>query len=100
MNFSRYNFTAYTVSGAVFTSTAHELYTDDQIIVETTSVLPAGLALDTTYYVIRDGITADTFKISASKGGDPITTTSGGTGTQTWLKVNRARLEPSNESNK
>lgn len=100
MNFSKYNFTTFTASGATLTSTAHELYTDDTIVLETTSALPAGLAIKTTYYVAYNGITADTFQISASKGGDPITTTDGGTGTHSFLKTNRARLSPAQHNNK
>ena len=67
MEFSKYSFTTFTVtiaSPAVFTSTAHELYEGDTIILETTGALPTGLALLTTYYVVYNGITADTFQIS------------------------------------
>ena len=67
MNFSKYNFTTFTVtvaSPAVFTSTAHELYTDDTVVLETTDTLPTGLAVKTTYYVVYNGITANTFQLS------------------------------------
>jgi len=100
MNFSKYNFLAFTASGANLTSTAHELYTDDTVVLETTGTLPAGLAVKTTYYVVYNGITADTFQISANRGGEPITTTDGGTGDHTYLKTNRARLTPFYEDNR
>src|SRR3990167_7066587 len=103
MNFSRYSFTTVTITNAdpaVFTSTAHELYTDDTIVLETTGTLPTGLAVKTTYYVVYNGITADTFQVSTSRGGTPLATTSAGSGTHKYLKTNRARLAPSYESNK
>ena len=103
MNFSKYNFTVFTVTvadPAVFTSTAHELYTDDTIVLETTGALPTGLAIETTYYVVYNGITADTFQISTSRGGDPIVTTGTQSGAHSYLKTNRARLTPSTDSNK
>ena len=96
-------FTPFTVtiaSPAVFTATDHNLHIDDQIIVETTGTLPTGLAVDTTYHVIRDSITTSTFKLSRSKGGDPITTTGSQAGAHTFLKINTDRLTPQNESNK
>ncbi len=103
MNFSKYNFTTFTVTiadPAVFSSTAHELYTDDTLVLETTGTLPTGLAVKTTYYVVYNGITADTFQLSGSQGGTPIVTTGSQSGTNTYLKTNRARLFPNQESNK
>ena len=103
MNFSKNNFTVATISiasPAVITSVAHELYTDDEIILETTGALPTGLVVDTKYYVVYNGITADTFEISASKGGTPINTTGTQSGVHSFLKVNRARLSPNIEDNR
>ena len=116
MNFSKYAFTTFTVSiadPAVFTSTAHELYTGDTVVLETTGALPTGLAVKTTYYVVYNGITADTFQLSRSpfgggsgslsgnfSGGTPLATTGTQSGTHKYLKTNRARLAPSYESNK
>lgn len=99
MKFSRYYWVAFTASGASLTSTAHDLYVGDTVEFATTSALPAGLSTDTTYYVVVDGLTADVFQVSASEGGDPITTTDGGTGTQTFMKTNRANLSPVIEDN-
>lgn len=108
MNFSKYAFTTFTVtvaSPAVFTATAHELYADDELIFNTTGALPTGLtasssASTTKYYVIANGITANTFQVSASKGGTAINTSGSQSGTHTYLKVNRARLSPLYEDNR
>lgn len=45
--------------------------------------LPTGLTADTVYYVIADGITADTFSVAATPGGTGIETTDAGTGVNT-----------------
>jgi len=103
MEFSRFSFTTFTVTvadPAVFTSAAHELYTDDTVVLETTGALPAGLAVKTTYYVVYNGITANTFQLSTLKGGTPIVTTGTQSGTHTFLKTNRARLVANIENNK
>ena len=105
MNFSKYSFVTFTVSSAspaVFTSTAHELYTDDEIILNTTGTLYTGLTASdssttTKYYVIANGITADTFQVSASKGGAAVNTSGSQSGTHKYLKVNRANLSPAYE---
>ena len=99
MKFSRHTWIVFTASGASLTSVAHELYVGDTVEFASTTTLPAGLSTDTTYYVVVDGLTADVFQVSASEGGDPITTTDGGTGTHTFLKTNRARLEVNNADN-
>jgi len=103
MQFSKYAFTVFTVTVAdpgVFTSTAHELYTDDTLVLETTGAMPTGLAVKTTYYVVYNGITANTFQLATSKGGTPIVTTGTQSGAHSYLKTNRARLIPNTESNK
>ena len=115
-NFSKQNFTTFTVTiadPAVFTSTAHELYTGDTVVLETTGALPTGLAVKTTYYVVYNGITADTFQLARSPvgnmsgnlsgnfaGATPLATTGSQSGTHKFLKTNRARLVPNYESNK
>lgn len=103
MNFSKQNFVPFTVtiaSPAVFTSVVHELYTDDEIILETTGALPTGLTVNTTYYVVYNGIAADTFQVSTGKGGTPIITTGSQSGVHSWLKTNRPRLSVTQEDNK
>ena len=103
MKFGRHTFITCTISNAtpgVVTSAAHELTVDDTIWLETTGSLPTGLSVDTTYYVIRKGITADTFQISTSQGGTAINTSSAGSGTHKFIKTNNARLVPQVEDNK
>ena len=102
MNFSKFTFITFTVTiadPAVFTSTAHELYTDDTLILETTGALPTGLAIDTTYYVVVNGITADTFQLATEEGGDPIVTTGTQSGVHSYIKTNKARLKHLYEDN-
>jgi hypothetical protein len=100
MQFSKNYWTVFTASGASLTSTAHGLYIDDTVELASTTTLPAGLSIDTTYYIVVDGLTDDIFQLSASKGGNPITTTDGGTGTHSFIKLNRARLSPNVEDSK
>lgn len=96
MRFSKFYWTTFTASGAVLTSAEHELYVDDTVEFASTVTLPTGLSTNTTYYVVVDGLTADTFEVSATKGGDPITT-AGGAGIYSFIKTNRARLSPNVE---
>lgn len=103
MEFSYFSYAVFTVtvaSPAVFTSTFHELHPGDTIELETTGALPTGLVVDTKYYVVRDSITANTFKISATEDGDPIVTTGTQSGTHSFIKTNRARLTPVVEDNR
>jgi len=97
MKFSKFSFIVATISNAtpaVITSVAHELYEDDVIWFETTGTLPTGFSVETDYYVIREGITADTFQLSARKQGSPVATTAAGSGVHSWIKTNRANLTP------
>jgi len=66
----------------VITSTAHGLVNEDLVQFTTTTTLPAGLSLATDYYV-RD-VTANTFKVSLTKGGVAVDITDTGTGTHTF----------------
>ena len=112
MQFSKYSFTSFTVtiaSPGVFSATAHELSEGDQIILESTGALPTGLTIDTVvYYVIRNGLTANTFQVSIS---DPkgftttetrtaVVTTGSQSGAHTFLKVNRARFTTKQENSR
>lgn len=58
----------------VVTSTAHGLIAGDKIKF-TVGTLPTGLALDTVYYVIATGLTANDFEVALTAGGTGITTT-------------------------
>ena len=72
-----------TVATASNTITAlgHRLDDDDTVEFKTSNTLPAGLSLNTTYYVIGSNIDAGTFKVSTSSGGSAVNITSNGTGT-------------------
>lgn len=112
MQFSKYkfkNFTTTIASPAVITSAEHELYEGDQIIMETTGALPTGLTVDTViYYVIRNGLTANTFQVSLSNPSQSsstdtrtaVITTGTQSGVHSYFKVNRARLMVKQEDNK
>ena len=103
MKFARHLFIVFTVSKAdpaVFTSVAHELTEEDTVWLETSGALYTGLDEDTTYYVIRNGITADTFQLSTTRGGDPIETTGSQSGVHKFIKTNRAALTPLIENNR
>lgn len=71
-------------SGNILTATAHGFETGDRVRVTTSAAdLPAGLAVDTTYYVIK--LTADTFSLAETDAlataGTAITLSDAGTGT-------------------
>lgn len=68
----------------LFTSTAHGLVAGTPVVFTTTGTLPAGVSLNTTYYVIASGLTANDFKVSATLGGSTIDVTDTGTGTHSW----------------
>ena len=112
MSFSKFYFKTVTISAAspaVFTCVDHGLYPGDEIILNTTVALPTGLTASTgnitkKYYVIRNGLTTSTFQVSAVQDNDnyagtPVNTSATGSGTHSFLKVNRARLEPYIENN-
>jgi hypothetical protein len=103
MKFSKNYFITFTVTvadPAVFTSATHELYAGDTVWLETTGALPTGLTADQTYFVIRDSITADTFKLSLYRDGDPVVTTGTQSGTHSFCKTNKANLRPVVEDNR
>lgn len=81
-------FTAATTD--ICTLTAHNFVTGDAVQVTTSSALPAGLVISTTYYVIV--LSANTFKLAdtlahALAGTNAIDITTTGTGTQSMAKV-------------
>lgn len=71
------------------TLTAHGYLTGDAVQVSTSSAVPGGLAISTTYYVIF--VSANTFKLATTPtnaaAGTAIDITSTGTGTQSISKV-------------
>jgi len=72
-------------SPGIFTWVAHGLIDGDAVTLATTGSLPTGLVTATTYYVIK--IDADTFKLSATKGGSAINTSGTQSGTHTLTTV-------------
>jgi hypothetical protein len=69
------------VTGNTIQSPAHALTTNDQVRVEQfpgDTPIPAGLAENTTYFVIATGLTADVFELSATQGGAAIDITAAG----------------------
>lgn len=70
-------------SPGIVTLTAHGLKAGDAVVFTTApgSQLPTGITQGTTYYVSATSLTADTFKISATRGGAVINFTVTNTGT-------------------
>jgi len=104
MTFSRFYFTDLTsisnADPAVFTLTDHELQVGDKIRLETTGTLPAPLLVKTDYFVVYNGIKTNLFQVSTTDGGEPLATTSAGSGTHSFIKRNRAALAPRPENNR
>jgi microcystin-dependent protein len=70
----------------VFTRSAHGLAVGSAIYLTTTGALPTGLAANTTYYVVSVP-TADTFTVSATRGGAAITTSGSQSGTHSLVEA-------------
>lgn len=68
-------------SPAVVTLSNHGLIAGDKISFETTGALPTGLSVGVNYYVLSNGLAANTFQVSTSEGGTAVTTS----GTQTGV---------------
>ena len=87
-----------TVGTDIINETAHGMTTGGLVQLTSSGVLPAGLALATTYYVIR--VDADNFKLAASaidaENGDAVDITAaagGGTHTVTGQETDRRALD-------
>lgn len=70
-------------SPGVVTFTGSNLAVADQCVFTTTGGLPTGLTAGTPYFVISAGLGANSFQVSATKGGSAINTSSAGSGTHT-----------------
>lgn len=70
---------SFTVSGSTFTCNDHRLKVNDTVRVRTSGTLPGGLQGNTTYYVVS--ATSNTFSLSLTRSGVPISVSSSGTGT-------------------
>lgn len=81
-------FTVTIASPAVFTKVAHGLMAGDKLHFTTTGGLPAGLAINTTYYVLSSGLTADAFKVALSPEGTVVNTSGSQNGVHTFYISN------------
>lgn len=76
-------------SPAVFTCASHGLAQANVVIFSTTGSLPTGLSVNTTYWVLADGLTANTFKVTSDANQGPnglgaaVNTSSAGSGIHT-----------------
>ena len=104
MAFSRFYFTDLTTISnadpAIFTLVDHGLQIGDRIRLETTGTLPTGLSLLTDYYVVYNGLGTSVFSVASSDKGDPIETTAAGSGTHSFIQMNRASLTPRYQDNR
>lgn len=69
-----------TVTDGVVTWTASEFLAGQPVMFSTEGTLPEGLTAGVVYYVVDDGLTADSFSVAVEPGGAPIVTTGAGTG--------------------
>jgi hypothetical protein len=88
---------AFTASGYTFTAAAHGFAAGTLLKTSTSDTLPAGLTANTGYYMV--GVATDTFRLSLSKGGVPIPTTSAGAGTHTATVTSHLVFESLQASN-
>lgn len=78
----------------VFSMATHGMVAGQQFSLTTTGALPTGLAAATPYYVLASGLTAGTFKASATVSGAAINTsgTQSGVHTLTTPEITEARV--------
>ena len=86
--FNTYTATISNASPAVITFSAnHNFNPGDIVYFTTTGGLPNGLSTFTKYYVLREGISATTFRVSSTFEGVPINTSSAGSGTHSIFRT-------------
>ncbi len=86
--FNSYTVTISNASPAVVTfSVNHNFNPGDVIYFTTTGGLPNGLSTFTKYYVLREAISATTFRVSSTFEGTPINTSSAGSGTHSAFRT-------------
>ena len=87
-----------TASPAVITKTDHRLQSGSIVTFTSTGTLPAGISATAEYYVLADGLTNNTFKITAAFGSiTAVNTTVGGSGTISYQRTYEL-LMPGNRS--
>lgn len=74
-------------SPAVITRAAHGLSPGDSIRFKSTGTLPTGILSTVNYFIVDNGFTVDTFRISATLGGESINTTGGITTGHSFSKI-------------
>lgn len=82
--FAAQSFSMTIASPAVFTKAGHGFLGGERINFMTTGVLPTGLSVGVSYYVLY--INSSTFNISTSLNGSPVNLTAAGSGTHTYLQ--------------
>ena len=78
-------------SPAVFTAVGHKMNADATVVFSTGGTLPTGVVANSIYYVLSTDLTADTFKISQTKGGAAIVTTGTQSGVHRFRGTNETR---------
>jgi hypothetical protein len=90
--------TVSTASPAVITRVDHRLQSGAIVTFASTSSLPTGISANTEYYVLADGLTNNTFKITATFGSIvAVNVTAGGSGTISYQRTYEL-LMPGNRS--
>ena len=70
-----------------FTATDHGLEIGSMIKVKSSGTLPGALAAGTYYYIVNDGFTANTFKVSETPGGTTLNISNNGSGTHEFYSA-------------
>lgn len=73
------------LSPATFTRAGHSLKVGDSVTLSTTGTLPTGLNTTTTYYVLAEGLTSSSFRLSTTKNGAAVITSGSQSGTHSLI---------------
>lgn len=92
-------FTVTIATPGVFTLTDHGFVAGDQISFTTTGGLPAGLAVNTIYYILSTSLTSSTFRVALSPEGTAINTTGSQSGVHTLYFSNYGKGDGSTTFN-
>jgi len=69
----------------------HKLLENYTVAFTTTGTLPTGLAIATTYYVLPDGLTDTEFRLSLTRNGTAINTSTAGSGVHSYAMIGLTR---------
>tara|TARA_R110000772_G_scaffold22068_1_gene59976 strand:+ start:494 stop:1078 length:585 start_codon:yes stop_codon:yes gene_type:complete len=80
---NRRELTGITIAGTTptFALPCHGFVANDKVVFTGGTDVPCGLSLNTVYFVMSTGLSADAFQVSATSGGATISTTGTATGT-------------------